>query len=149
MSLIDLSVMALLGFLSGVSVTVITLCTRDAPLGLGTTLLLSECLVVALLLVTLLVFEALDALLHGRPHIPPCEPCGSASFTCDRAHGTVAWTCACGRRYVRHGRQCRQLLPGGATRPYRRWRPLRGWQAERAEIVDPASLPYRGSEPPP
>lgn len=79
----------------------------------------------------------------GRPYWPECRDCRRDAFSHEFVHGRCVARCGCGAAYVRRGRQCLRLLPGGATRPYLRWRPLLGWASERAS--DPAELraPYR------
>ncbi len=84
--------------------------------------------------------------LTGRPYWPACTACGAVDFTRESLPGPTIMRCACGRRYVRHGRQCRHALPGGASRPHLLWRVFRGWTPDKdPSSTAPADLPYRGS----
>lgn len=84
----------------------------------------------------------------GRPYWPPCGDCGGVVDTYERAFGTCLACCACGARYTRRGRQCLRVAADGATRPHRRWRPLRGWLDESAPAPGTAETPYRDPHSP-
>ncbi len=80
----------------------------------------------------------------GRPYWPACTACGAVDFRYEASPGPTIVRCACSQRYVRHGRQCRHALPGGASRPHLRWRPFRGWTHDAdASPTAPADPPYR------
>lgn len=128
----------------------------DAPPLFAFGLALLGCLAYTVLIVALLaVLSALCAVQTyiaswrtGHPHIPPCEQCGGAEFTCDRERGDDVWRCRCGQHYARRGLQCLLVLPGGATTPYRRWRPFRRWHDDHTAIAAPVPPPYRGADLP-
>ncbi|MBA3545339.1 MAG: hypothetical protein H0T76_02535 [Nannocystis sp.] len=92
------------------------------------------------------VICAIEAGLTGRPYWPACTACGAVDFELEPLPGPATVRCGCGQRYVRHGRQCRQALPGGASRPHFRWRVFRGWAHDNdASSTAPADPPYRRS----
>lgn len=90
-----------------------------------------------------LLIASVEGTLSGRPFWPACRSCPRPEYEFVRELGRSVARCVCGASYVRHGRQCLHLLPGGATRPFLRWRPLRGWVLEGAANVDHAGAPYR------
>lgn len=79
----------------------------------------------------------------GRPCWPPCRRCGDADHVIEYTMERFLVRCACGRRYVRRGRQCLIVTPGGGTRPYLRWHLLRGWQDEQTLSAPETHAPYR------
>jgi len=99
-------------------------------------------------LAALLVYDYFDSWRTGRPHWPACSHCGATKLSFDRAREQSIATCPCGARYVRHGHEYREVLPGGASRPYLRWRPFRRWVDVRTADTTPDLAPYRGSDPP-
>lgn len=89
--------------------------------------------------------DLIEGFLHGRPTWPTCERCNADDPTHVRSDSPliVVMRCNCNRRFVRRGRQCLEVLPGGATRPFRRWHPLRGWLDESGAIPPSVETPYR------
>ena len=83
------------------------------------------------------------SMVTGRPYWPACTACGAVDFTYEGGTGPSIVRCACGRRYVRRGRQCRHVLPGGASRPHLRWRPILGWTDAGSTPTPRADRPYR------
>ena len=83
----------------------------------------------------------------GRPHWPRCSDCGGGDYRFDWSLGHCLARCACGAGHVRRGRQFLRVLADGATRPYLRWRPLRGWVDDSTPTADEARAPYRDHDP--
>jgi hypothetical protein len=90
-----------------------------------------------------LVVVQIEQTLTGRPQWPACRDCAHDGYSFEWAHGHCVARCACGAGYVRRGRQCLRLLPGGATRPHMRWRPLWGWVREGGPGAEDPRTPYR------
>lgn len=97
---------------------------------------------VACLPVLGLIAVQVERALTGRPSWPVCS-CGRDEYGFEWIHGRCVARCECGAAYVRRGRQCLRLLPGGVTRPFMRWRPLRGWTPEDSPESDDPRTPYR------
>ncbi len=98
-------------------------------------------------LALILGLETIESWRTGRPYRPACR-CGNTKYSHDRALEQSVATCPCGAMYVRHGLEYREVLPGGATRPYLRWLPFRRWIDVRTADGTAELSPYRGSEPP-
>lgn len=98
-------------------------------------------------LALLILLDQLASWRTGRPQWPACR-CGNKDLSFDRALEQSIASCPCGAQYVRHGLECREVLPGGASRPYLRWLPFRRWIDVSTADSTPELAPYRGSEPP-
>jgi hypothetical protein len=71
-----------------------------------------------------------SAAYSGMPSYPACRTgkCRSSNYqrqTLDK--GGYALFCACGAPYRKHGRRFYEVQPDSSLRPYRVWRPFRGW----------------------
>lgn len=133
-------VIATLGAVGGIVVaTAIDMGPLFVPLGAALGIFVGPLLIVGLLAACAYI----GAWFTGRPHWPACACCGSTRSTPEWAHGHVCVRFACGRRYVRLGRRCLQVLPGGASRPYLRWHILRGWVDDPAPHAPRIAAPYR------
>lgn len=136
----DFLVIATLGSVGGImAATALDLGPLFVPLGAALGVFAGPLVVLAVLTMC----GYIGAWFTGHPQWPPCACCGSTRSTLEWRHGHLCARFACGRRYVRRGRQCLQVLPGGASRPYLRWRFLRGWVDDPAPHAPPVAAPYR------
>lgn len=108
-------------------------------------------LVVEFLLVVALIGAALavyyvESWFSGRPYWPTCTACGAGTFEHQSSAGPPIVRCACGRSYVRRGRECRIALPGGRSLPYLRWHIFRGWISSTSTTERSAESPYRDAD---
>lgn len=94
-----------------------------------------------------IILDYVDSWRTGRPYRPACR-CGATPQSITWELRQPIATCPCGAQYVRHGREYREVLPGGASRPYLLWLPFRRWIDVRTADGTPELSPYRGSEPP-
>lgn len=82
----------------------------------------------------------------GRPHWPACGRCGGNDHRLEPWLGRTVVRCACGERYLRRGRQFLHVTAAGASRPYLRWRILRGWIDEQTPDAPATWTPYRNDD---
>lgn len=143
MSLIEIfGVLAMLGGIVGASATAVVL--GAGPLFVVVAALAGALVGPVVLGALLWAVGVVMSMVEGESYWPVCARCGARAFERGWVAGHNAARCACGRVYVRRGRECRELLVGGATRSYMRWRLLRGWRGvDDASGRPSADSPYR------
>jgi len=86
--------------------------------------------------VGLVAFETVMAAKDGTFSLPPCKngKCRGAGWLFRRTDyviinfaGSFAYRCRCGDVYVQQERRFLQSLSDGSLRPYKTWKPFRGW----------------------